>query len=112
MSSVPKVLIVDDDHRMCDSLNKLLSSQRYELETSNSAKEAIDNLKKDVFDLVLLDIVMPDENGYKVMDYIIGQSLDTSVIIMTGHASTESAIKELRKGAYAYLTKTIEPEKI
>ena len=112
MSSVPKVLIVDDDHRMCDSLNKLLSSQRYELETSNSAKEAIDNLKKDVFDLVLLDIVMPDENGYKVMDYIIGQSLDTSVIIMTGHASTESAIKALRKGAYDYLKKPFEPEKL
>ncbi len=47
MSSVPKVLIVDDEpRRMCESLKELLSSQRYVLETSNSAKEAIDNLER------------------------------------------------------------------
>ncbi len=112
MSNIDKVLIVDDDHRMCDSLKELLRCKSYELEKSNSAKEAIEYLEKDIFDLVLLDIFMPDENGYKVMDYITSQSLDTLVIIMTGHASVESAIEALRKGAYDYLKKPFEPEEL
>jgi len=112
MSNIDKILIVDDDHRMCDSLKKLLSSQRYELKTSSSAKETIEYLEKDIFDLVLLDIVMPDENGYKVMDYITSQGLDTLVVIMTGYASTESAIEALRKGAYDYLKKPFETEEL
>jgi len=112
MSFVSKILIVDDDHRMCDSLKELLSSQSYEMETSNSAKEAIKYLEKNIFDLVLLDIFMPDENGYQVMDYITSQSLDALVIIMTGHASAESAIKALRKGAHDYIKKPFEPEEL
>ncbi len=112
MSSAPKILIVDDDLRMCESLKELLSSQGYELKTSNSAKKAIENLEKDTFDLVLLDIFMPEEYGYKVMDYITSQSLDTLVIVMTGHASTESAIKALRKGAHDYIKKPFEPEEL
>jgi len=66
-------------------LKELLSIHGYVLETCNSAKEAIGNLEKDIFDIVLLDIVMPDENGYTVMDYITSQNLDTLVIFMTGH---------------------------
>ena len=100
MSNIPKVLIVDDDHKMCESLKELLSSHSYEFQTSYSAKDAIGNLGKDIFDLVLLDIFMPDESGYKVMDYITSKSLDTLIIVMTGRASTESAIEALRKGAY------------
>ena len=88
MANKPKILIVDDEPRMRKSLKIMLSSQDYVLETCNSAKEAIKYLEKELFDLVLLDIFMPQENGYKVMDYITSQSLKTSVIVITGFAST------------------------
>ena len=109
MSNIPKILIVDDEHRMRESLKELLSSQSYELKTSNSAKEAIEYLKQKTFDLVLLDMVLPDMSGHQVMDYIKKQNPDTLVIVITGHASMESAIGSLRKGAYDYIRKPFEP---
>jgi len=112
MSNIPNILIVDDDPRMCDSLKALLSAQGYGLKTSNSVKEAREYLDNDTFDLVLLDIVMGEENGFTVMDHIISQSLDTLTIFITGHAATETAIEALRKGAYDFLKKPFEPTEL
>jgi PAS domain S-box-containing protein len=112
MPDSPRVLIVDDDYRMCESLKALLSNQGYILQTCNSGKNAIQYLSKDVFDLVLLDMVMPDMNGYQIMDYISNQSPDTLVIVITGHASIKSAIKFIKKGAYDYIRKPFEPEEL
>ena len=112
MSDIPKILIVDDDTRMCDSLKALLSHKGYDLKTVNSAKGAIKCLEKKAFDLVLLDIVLGEENGYTVMDHIRRKNLDTLVVIITGHASIETAIVALRKGAYDFLRKPFEPEEL
>ncbi len=112
MPNDPKVLIVDDDSRMCESLRALLSNQDYILKTCNSGKKAIEYLNKDDFDLVLLDIVIPDMNGYQIMDYISNQSPDTIVIVVSGHASIKSAIKFIKKGAYDYIRKPFEPEEL
>ena len=67
---------------------------------------------KTAFDLVLLDIVMPDMNGHQLMGHINSQTPETLVIILTGHASVESAIESLRRGAYDYLRKPFEPEEL
>lgn len=108
MSHAPKVLIVDDEPRMCDSLKVLLNSQGYETQTGHSGQEAIECLSRDHFDLVLLDIVMPDMTGHQLMDYINSQDQETLVILMTGHASVDSAVESLRKGAYDYLRKPFD----
>ena len=112
MSYVPKVLIVDDEARMCDSLKVLLSKQGYDAQTAYSGKEAIEHLAKDSFDLVLLDIVMPDMSGHQIMDYINSQNQETLVVVMTGHASLDSAIESLRRGAYDYLRKPFDFEQL
>ncbi|MES0349346.1 MAG: response regulator [Desulfobacteria bacterium] len=108
MSYAPKVLIVDDEPRMCDSLKVLLSSQGYDTQTGHSGQEAMECLSKDRFDLVLLDIVMPDMTGHQLMDYINSQDQETVVILMTGHASVDSAVESLRRGAYDYLRKPFD----
>ena len=112
MLNKPKILIIDDEPRMCQSLKELLSSQNYELNTANSAKEAIEFLNNKSFDLILLDLCLPDMNGYHVMDHISQQGLEALVIVLTGCASEESAIEALRRGAYDYLKKPFEPEKL
>jgi len=112
MSYTPRILIVDDEPRMRDSLKALLSGQGYEIHTGNSVKEAIEYLSRNSFDLVLLDIVMPEMDGHRVMDYINSRDIETSVIVMTGHASIESAIEAMRGGAYDYLRKPFEHEEL
>ena len=112
MHYTPNILIVDDDPRFCDSLKVLLGNQGYQMQTSNSGREAMEYLVKNNFDLALLDMVMPEMNGHQIMDYINSKSPETLVIVITGHASMESAIESLRRGAYDYLRKPFEPEEL
>ena len=112
MSNIPKILIVDDDPRMCDSLKALLSNNGCIFQTSNTGKEAIGRMNRDFFDLVLLDLFIADTNGFQIMDYINNQSPDTFVIVITGKSSEKSVIDAIRKGAYDYIKKPFEPEKL
>ena len=107
-----KILIIDDEPRMCQSIKQLLSSQNYELDTANSAKQAIESLSNNSFDLILLDLCLPDMNGYHVMEHISQKSPATHVIVLTGYGSEDTAVEALRRGAYDYLKKPFEPEKL
>ncbi|MCK4728441.1 MAG: response regulator, partial [Desulfobacterales bacterium] len=112
MSYTPKILIVDDEPRMCTSLKMLLSHYGYEIHTSNSGKEAVEYLSKNNFDLVLLDMVMPDMDGRRIMDHIGAQSPETLTIVITGYVSTESALSALRDRAHDYLRKPFGEEEL
>ena len=68
------------------------------------------NCPKKKFDVALLDLMMPGMDGYEVMDFINDQDLETNVIVMTGHASTQSAVTSLRKGVYDFLDKPFDLE--
>jgi len=112
MLSTSRILVVDDEPRMCDSLKLLLSNNGYEVHTSNNGHEAIKCLAENAFDLVFLDIVLPDMDGFRVMDCINQNYPDTMVIIITGHVSMESTLRALRKGAYDYIRKPFESEEL
>jgi PAS domain S-box-containing protein len=103
-----RILIVEDDLALSGFLTELLRREGYELETADGGREAIIYLINAPVDLILLDINLPDINGYQVMSYIHTEHPDTMVIVMTGDASTESAVEALRKGAYDYLRKPFE----
>ncbi|MCJ7618330.1 MAG: response regulator, partial [Desulfobacterales bacterium] len=112
MSYVPKILIVDDEARMRDSLKFLLSTEGYTIQTGCNGRGAIECLNKDRYDIVLLDMIMPDMNGHQVMDFIKKHYPDTLVIIMTGHASVDSAVESLKRGAHDYLRKPFNFEQL
>ncbi|MDX2441979.1 MAG: response regulator [Desulfobacterales bacterium] len=107
-----KILIADDEPRLCSSLKTLLSTRNYEVQTCNSGNESLKYLTNDKFELILLDIFMEDMTGFQVIEKIMNQAIDTSVIIMTGNASTDSAVRALRMGANDYLKKPFEPEEL
>lgn len=105
-----KILIVDDERRMCDSLKALLSTQGYEIKTCDNGRDALKCLAEQSMDLLLLDLAMAQMDGFQVMERMTSRHLDIPVIIITGNASTASAIDALRKGACDYLRKPFEPE--
>ncbi|MBW1802834.1 MAG: response regulator [Deltaproteobacteria bacterium] len=106
------VLIVDDDPRMCDSVKALLRHQGYDLNTCNSGNKAVEYIEKNAVDLVLLDMMMPDMDGHQIMDFLGQRRPETLVIVITGHASMESAIKSMKRGAYDYIRKPFDPDEL
>ncbi|MBW1822428.1 MAG: response regulator, partial [Deltaproteobacteria bacterium] len=112
MPDIPNVLVVDDDPGICKYLKNLLSRKHYKVVTVDCGREAIKSISRTAFDLVLLDLSLPDIEGYKVMDHIKQKSPESIVIIITGFASIESAIQALRKGAYDYIRKPFEQQEL
>ena len=112
MAFLPKILIVDDEPKMCESLRRLLGVKDYEVYTAASGAEARAILQDRQFDVALVDMVMPDTDGHQLMDLISQKDPDTDVIVITGDTSLEFAIGALKRGAYDYLRKPFEFEKL
>jgi len=112
MSYHPKILIVDDEPQICESLKILLARQGYQITAVNSGKKALEALAQNGFDLLLLDMVIPDLSGFEILDHINNQGYNLLVIVITGNASIESAVRALKKGAYDYLRKPFEFEEL
>ena len=113
MSAGTRVLIVDDEPEFCSIVRKFLRNENYELYSVDCGQEALRLFNEEpVFDVVLLDLNLPDMNGFKVMGYLAEHFPDTLVVIITGYASLESATEALRCGAYDYLTKPFAREEL
>ena len=103
-----KILVVDDEMRMCESLQTLLSGVGYDVTTVHEGEKAIERINRDDFDLVITDIKMPRFDGLDILKTARSKDQDALVILMTGFASLESAVSAINQGAYDYLMKPIE----
>jgi DNA-binding NtrC family response regulator len=95
---------------MCDSIKVLLSNIGYEVDTAENGKMGIEKLKSEEFDLVITDLMMPELDGFAVMKHIKENCPGTLVIVITGYASVESAVRAIRSGAYDYILKPFDFE--
>jgi diguanylate cyclase (GGDEF)-like protein/PAS domain S-box-containing protein len=107
-----RLLLVDDEPRILSSLCELLQGLNYHLTTAACGKDAIEQLSKRTFDLILLDLRMPDIDGQKIMDFIIDHRIDATVIVQSGDTGINSAAESLKRGAYAYLRKPYRMEEL
>jgi len=105
-----KILIVDDDPSIRNTLKEVLSRESYQVTTAGSGEEALKIMRETNFDLALLDLKMVGMNGLSLMKEIRKRSPSTGIIMLTGYATLESAIGALRQGAHDYLLKPCEPE--
>jgi DNA-binding NtrC family response regulator len=109
MNLKPKVLVVDDEKSMRDSLQMLLKD-RYQVLLAASGREAIGLIKKQSVDLVLLDIHLPEIDGIEVLKIIKGIDDSIEVIMVTAVITVGKAVEALRAGAYDYITKPFDIE--
>jgi DNA-binding NtrC family response regulator len=107
-----KVLIVDDEPEICKLFSKVLSKEGYEVLTAGRGTEAIEKVQKEEPKVVLLDIKMPGMDGMETLRRLKETSQETSVIIVTAHGSMDSAVEAIKLGAYDYVTKPFDIEKI
>lgn len=103
-----RILIIDDEKRICDSLSALLTDSGYEVAAFQNSGEAADEIRTGRFDLILSDIKMPGLTGLDLLRLARTVDPQALVVLMTGYGSLESAIEAINQGVYDYLLKPVE----
>ena len=112
MTSAYTILIIDDEPNLRRSLALILQRAGYAVSTAECAEQVHQYLQAGAYDLVFLDLKMPDINGLELLPQIRQVYPEMPVLILTAHATLDSAIEAVRKGARDYLLKPIDPEQI
>ena len=105
MAEKRRILVVDDEDALRTVLSAELNSEGYDVGTAADGAEALSELQKEKFDLVLLDIKMPNMNGFEVLKVIKEKHLGTKVIMLTGFADLKNAIESKKLGAEDFVSK-------
>ncbi|GAH37770.1 unnamed protein product, partial [marine sediment metagenome] len=107
-----KILLVDDEPHVLELLSVALEEEGYTILLANNGKEALAQLKKEQPQVVLLDIRMPGLDGVEVLRRIKEINQASSVIMMTAYGAMDTVVKVIQLGAYDYLTKPLDLEKV
>jgi len=105
------ILVVDDDNRIRDLLREYLSEKNYIVSTSDNAENAKMKIKQFKFDLIVLDVMMPGQDGYDLTKEI-KKNVNIPVILLTAKGEVENRIKGLELGADDYISKPFEPKEL
>ena len=105
-----KVLLVDDEKEFVEVLAERLEVRGFDVETALSGEDALKWIHKSEFDVVLLDVMIPGENGIEILKEIKHTKPLIHVIMLSGHAKIDTAVRGIELGAYDYLLKPLEIE--
>lgn len=106
------ILIIDDEVEICESIKMILEYEDYHVEYTTIASEGLEKLNSTSYDAMLLDIQMPEMNGFEVLKTIKGNKIDINVLMISAHGSLENAIKATKLGAFDFIEKPIDREKL
>jgi len=112
MEHVIKLLIVDDETRFLEAISKRLRKRGFEVVTASNGATAVDLARTEKFDIALLDLKMPGMDGSEVLRSLKAEHQFLEAIILTGHGSLESAVELTKLGAFSYLPKPYELDKL
>ncbi len=104
----PRILVIDDDRGTRRTLSLILERKGYEVETVSTSEEALRRADEQAFNVVFLDVKLPDGRGPDLLRPLKERHPDVDVIVFTGHASLETAVRALNEGATAYVTKPLD----
>src|SRR5436305_4185969 len=107
-----RILVVDDEHVVRDSLGKWFTSEGYTARPTMGAREALEEIQHAEYDIALIDIKMPGMDGMELQARLKEADPELTVIIMTGYASVDTAVQALKRGAYDYITKPVDPDEL
>ncbi len=107
-----RILVVDDDETVLKSLKEILESEGYGVDTTQEGRQALARFESQSYDLVLLDIKLPDIEGTKLLETLHDRFPETVKIMVTGYPTLTNAAKSLNSGADAYLMKPVNPRRL
>jgi DNA-binding NtrC family response regulator len=106
------ILVVDDEFSVRDSLYNWFKAEGYRTDTAENGMEALKKLQENPWDIVLLDIKMPGIDGVELQRHI--KKIDSTIIVImiTAYATVDTAVETMKEGAYDYLSKPVDPDKL
>ena len=107
-----KILVVDDESTICNSVKKILSRKGFTVDNTLNAEDALEKMKTNKYDLLITDLMMPKTNGLELLELVKKHYPEIDVLIITGYSSIESAVKATKLGALDYIAKPFTPDEL
>lgn len=108
----PRILVVDDEVVVCESCQRILEEEGYEIEIALSAVEALEKIKERPFDIVITDLKMPGMDGMELLRILRKDYPDVIVVMITGFSTVETAVEAMKLGAFDYIPKPFTPDEV
>ncbi len=105
---MPKVLIIDDEKSIRRSLREIMEFEKFTVDEAEDGQSGFTKLTSDTYDLVLCDVKMPKLDGLELLQKLSKEEIDVPLIMMSGHGNIETAVEAVKKGAYDFLTKPVD----
>lgn len=112
MESNSHILLIDDDHQSRETLAIILGKSGYTVDTAESGEQGLQQMQGHHFDVVITDLILPGIDGLEILKRIKERSAEIDVILITGNASAETAVAAMKNGAFDYVTKPLNVEKL
>ena len=104
---MPTILVVDDEESIRSIFRNILEAEGYQVATTGQASEARDRLSTHRFDVMLADLMLPEESGLSLLRFAAKRDAEMSVIMVTGFPDLSTAVEALKQGAYDYISKPV-----
>lgn len=105
MAGEEKILIIDDEQVILDAVSKIASLEKWKVVTVLNAQEGLKKLSSNQYSLILSDIMMPEMDGFQLLEELYNRHIDIPVIMITGYSTVENAVKSLHKGTIDFIPK-------
>lgn len=107
-----KVLIVDDERAIRNSLKEILSDEGYAVDTAEDGMDGLEAMRREHYDVVFCDIKMPNMDGLELLKRMADEGIESSVVMISGHADIETAVECIRNGAFDFIQKPLDLNRI
>ena len=107
-----RILVVEDEFSLADIIATKLRKEKYNVDISLDGEEGLDKALSDIYDLIILDIMLPKVNGIEILKEIRNNNIDTKVIMLTAKSSLDDKLIGFEKGANDYITKPFHMEEL
>ncbi len=110
--TMSKILIIDDERAIRRALREILEFEEFEVVEAENGKDGFEKASSTVFDMIFCDIKMPQMDGMEVLDELLKAKIDTPVIMISGHGNIETAVQAIKKGAFDFIEKPLDLNRI
>lgn len=107
-----KILVIDDERAIRRALREILEFEEFEVEEAENGREGLDKAKSGAYDIIFCDIKMPEMDGMEVLDGLLKENVDSPVIMISGHGNIETAVQAIKKGAFDFIEKPLDLNRI